>query len=266
MAPTPAVLGAALFAYMTAWFVLAAARRDNSLADVAWGGGFVLLAFLSLAMGRGWQPRPILVSSLVTVWGLRLALHVAARNRGRGEDFRYAAWRRQWGSSWWWRSYLQVFLLQGLILAVVASPVVLINLRSTGPLGASDLAGALAWLAGFLCEAIADRQLLRFTRDPSNRGRILNRGLWRFSRHPNYFGEVLQWWGIWLLALAVPGGWATVIGPALITFLLLKVSGVPMLEKAFAGRPGFADYKRRTSVFIPWFPRRSRPPGRAPQR
>jgi len=251
------VLAALLFAYVTVWFLLALARRDNSLADVAWGGGFVFLAAAALVLRGEVYPRSLLATAVVTAWGVRLALHVAARNRGRGEDFRYAAWRRQWGRSWVWRSYLQVFLLQGVLLYVVALAVVRINLATPAGLTWLDLAGGLLWLKGFLWETVADWQLVRHSRNPATAGTLLDRGLWRYSRHPNYFGEALQWWGVWLLALSVPGEWWTVVSPLAITVLLLFVSGVPMLEHSLAERvPGYRDYQRRTSVFLPAPPRR----------
>lgn len=251
-----AILALALFLYVSLWFLLALARRDNSLADLAWGGGFLLLAGGALLLGGQPYPRSLVATALVVVWGVRLALHVAARNRGRGEDFRYAAWRQQWGRQWVWRSYLQVFLLQGVLLYVVALAVVRINLTTPPGLTWLDGVGVALWAKGFFWESVADWQLLRHLRDPRRRGTLLNSGLWRYSRHPNYFGEALQWWGIWVLALSVPGEWWTVVSPLAITFLLLFVSGVPMLEKALAERvPGYREYQRRTPVFVPW-PRR----------
>lgn len=250
------VLALSLLVYVTAWFLVAMARRDNSLADIAWGGGFVLLAGAALLLRGEVHPRSLLATALVLAWGARLAFHVAARNRGRGEDFRYAAWRRQWGKSWIWRSYLQVFLLQGILLYVVALAVMRINLATPPGLSWLDLAGAVLWLKGFVWEAVADWQLLRHSRHPATRGTLLDSGLWRYSRHPNYFGEALQWWGIWLLALAVPGGWWTIASPLAITLLLRFVSGVPMLERSLAERvPGYRDYQRRTSVLVPAPPR-----------
>jgi steroid 5-alpha reductase family enzyme len=256
---TLVAIAGALLVYMTAAFGLAVARRDNSIADIAWGGGFVLVALIAAALGVGALPRPILLTALVVVWAARLAIHVLLRNRGRGEDPRYAAWRREWGRFWVVRSYFQVFVLQGAILLVVAAGIIVVNTRSGPGLGALDLLGALVVVAGLACEAVADLQLARFIRDPANHDRVMDRGLWRYSRHPNYFGEAVVWWGIWLIALSVPGGWWAVVSPLAITFLLLKVSGVPMLERLMEGRPGWAEYKARTSVFVP-LPPRSVPP------
>lgn len=245
--------------YMTAWFAVALVKKDNSVADVAWGPGFVLIAGYTFFFRRTSLFPPVMVSSLVGVWGLRLAYHIFQRNRDKGEDPRYAAWRAKWGRTFVWRSYLQIFLLQGSFMLVIALPVVLVNTyRWPYPPGGRGVwpAGLLVWTLGFLLEAVGDAQLARFKRDPENKGKILERGLWRYTRHPNYFGESLMWWGIFLVALEVPGGWATAVSPVLITFLLAKVSGVPMLEKRYAGNAAFQDYARRTSAFVPWFSKR----------
>jgi steroid 5-alpha reductase family enzyme len=251
--------GALILAYMTAWFIIALIRKDNSVVDIAWGLGFVLVAGVTL-LRRGSLFLALLVTALVVVWGLRLAVHILVRNRKRGEDPRYAEWRRKWGDSFVWRSYLQVFLLQGFFLLVISAPIVLVNThRWVRPPGSSGggiwLAGFLVWCAGFFFEAVGDAQLTRFKRDPANKGKIKDRGLWRYSRHPNYFGESLMWWGIFFIALDVPYGWTTVVSPALITFLLIRVSGVPLLERRYAGNPEFQAYARRTSAFVPWLPK-----------
>jgi len=252
--------GAILLAYMTVWFFVALVKKDNSVADIAWGLGFVLVAAVTF-LRRGSLFLPVLVTALVVIWGLRLAGHIFVRNRKRGEDPRYAEWRRKWGRSFVWRSYLQVFLLQGLFLLVISSPVVLVNThRWESPPGSAAygfwLAGFLVWCVGFFFEAVGDSQLARFKRDPANRGKIMDRGLWRYTRHPNYFGEALMWWGIFVIALEVPTGWMTVLSPGLITFLLVRVSGVPLLERRYAGNAEFQAYARRTSAFVPWLPKR----------
>lgn len=251
---------ALIAAYMTVWFVAALIKKDNSIADIAWGLGFVLVATVTFLRRIPPSSRPILATALILIWGMRLAAHITLRKWKRGEDPRYAAWRAAWGRSFVLRSYLQVFLLQGFFLLVISSPVVLVNTyRWAGPprpLGFLDLAGTILWLVGFLFETVGDAQLARFKRDPANRGRIMTRGLWKYTRHPNYFGESLMWWGIFLLALAVPSGWATVASPVLITFLLVRVSGIPMLERRYAGNAEFQDYARRTSPFVPGFPKK----------
>jgi steroid 5-alpha reductase family enzyme len=251
--------GAIVLAYMTVWYLVALVKKDNSVADIAWGLGFVLVAAITF-FRRGSLFLPLLVTGLVAVWGLRLARHIFVRNKKPGEDPRYAEWRRKWGRAFVWRSYLQVFLLQGLFLLIISSPVIIININPYNPASMADgwdtwFIGVLVWGVGLFFEAVGDAQLARFKRDPVNRGKIMDRGLWRYSRHPNYFGESLMWWGIFLIALEVPYGWTTVVSPALITFLLVRVSGVPLLEKRYAGNAEFQAYARRTSAFFPWFPK-----------
>lgn len=251
---------AAIWSYETLWFLFAWVRGRNDVADIAWGLGFVLVAGLSLVVGDTYSARGLLVSGLVLLWGARLAAHIHVRNANRGEDPRYRQWRLAWGRWFLLRSFLQIYLLQGTLLVIVASPVIFANASADTPLGALDLFGLGVWLTGFLFEAVGDRQLLAFMRNPSNKGNLMTTGLWRYTRHPNYFGEVTLWWGAWLIVCASPNGWMTLLGPLTITFLILKVSGIPMLERHYAGRADFEAYKRRTSVFLPLPPReRSEP-------
>jgi len=249
------ITAVAVLVYMTGWFIAAQLKGRNDVADIAWGLGFIVAAAVSLLTADIYPQRGLLISALVLVWGLRLAVHIHTRNRGRGEDRRYRAWREEWGRWFVLRSFLQVFILQGVLLLVVASPVIYANGSLSPSLGWLDLAGVLVWLIGFGFEALGDWQLLRFLRDPANKGRLMTTGLWRYTRHPNYFGEVTLWWGLWLIVLSVPGGWLTIIGPLTITGLILKVSGIPMLEKGYAGRADFLAYQRRTSAFFPLPPR-----------
>lgn len=240
-----------LWVYMTLWFVVSLARRRNDVADIAWGLGFVLIAWVSLSLAGAYDTRQIAVTLLVTMWGLRLAWHIYTRNKSMAEDYRYAAWREAWGRWFYLRSYLQVYLLQGGLLFLVVAPVLAIHFSPTEPLGVLDGLGLVVWVIGFAFEAIGDAQLATFIKDPANKGHLMQRGLWAYTRHPNYFGEVTQWWGLWLVALSTPLGLYALIGPLTITFLILKVSGVPMLEVKMAENPEFAEYKARTSVFIP---------------
>ena len=244
-----------LFFYMTALFLLAVMREDNSIADVAWGPGFILVAWTTLFLSGYFTPRQLIAGILILIWGLRLAVRIYLRNRGKGEDVRYRQWRERWGKSFIIRSYLQVFMLQGCILLINISPVLVINTYDSGNLGFLDLLGVILWVMGFFFESLSDWQLDQFTKNPSSQGKIMDRGLWRYSRHPNYFGEVTMWWALYVLALSVPWGWISIIGPLTITATILFVSGVPMTEKLMESNPAFAVYKKRTSVFIPWFPK-----------
>lgn len=246
---------ASILLYMTGWFIAAQIRGRNDIADVAWGLGFIVAAAVSLLAGNVYSSRSLLISALVLIWGIRLALHIHSRNRGRGEDPRYRQWREEWGKWFVLRSFLQVFMLQGLLLLLVSIPVIFVNQATAAPLGRLDLLGLAIWLYGFGFEAIGDWQLRIFIRNPANKGKLMTSGLWRYTRHPNYFGEVTLWWGIWLMTLALPGGWLTVISPLTITFLILKVSGIPMLEEHYEDRADFQEYKRHTSAFFPLPPK-----------
>ena len=245
-----------IFVYALTWFIVALVKNRNDVADIAWGGGFICAALTaSLVQGTG-KARAILVLLLVVAWGARLMLHISIRNRGKPEDPRYKAWREEWGSSFLARTFLQVFLLQGFLLLVISLPVTLVITHSGPGLNILDAAGFCIWLFGFLFEAVGDYQLLQFKKNPANKGKIMKYGLWRYTRHPNYFGEVTLWWGIFLICLAVPGSLWTIIGPLTITWLILKVSGTPLLEKRYVDNPEYAEYIKGTSSFFPLPPKR----------
>jgi steroid 5-alpha reductase family enzyme len=237
------------------WYLVALIRKRYDVADVAWGIGFIVAAATAMAATGAATDRSVVVTVLVVAWGLRLAVHVGVRNAGRGEDPRYRKWREEWGKHAALRAFLQVFLLQHCLVLVVLAPVTYVIVHGGGPLTTLDAIGLCVWGAGFAFEAVGDYQLLRFTREPASKGRIMTTGLWKYTRHPNYFGEVTLWWGVFLIALAVPGGWMTVVGPLAITGLILGVSGIPMLEARYEGNAAFAEYKRRTSAFFPLPPR-----------
>jgi steroid 5-alpha reductase family enzyme len=248
-----ALVGAA----MTVLWLISLRLRDVSIVDVFWGAGFAILAIFYALTTDGLFARQVLLVSLVVVWGTRLALHIFRRSLGKPEDPRYAAWRAATGESYWWKSYFKVFLLQGLLMWLIAMPL-LVALASPVPsrLTLLDALGVVVWATGFAFESIGDAQLRRFKADPMNRGRVLQNGLWRYTRHPNYFGDAVVWWGYFLIALAVPGGAWTVFSPVLMTFLLMRVSGVTLLEKGLKEtKPGYAEYVTRTSAFFPRRPR-----------
>jgi len=255
-----ACLGASLAAFVLLWGV-SLRLEDSSIVDSTWGPAFVLVALVSAFLGEGYEGRRYLVLGLVATWGLRLGLHIFTRNRGRGEDPRYARMRERRGPSWRWVSLPQVFLLQAAILWIVSFPVQAIAAaEEPDSLTRLDLLGAVLWLVGFLFEAVGDLQLKDFKADPLNDGRVMDRGLWRYTRHPNYFGDAVVWWGIGLVAVQVEWGWAALVGPLLITFLLLRVSGVALLEHDLRKRkPGYEDYVRRTNAFIPGPPKSREP-------
>ena len=249
-------LGAACAVMGVAW-VISIPLRDASVADIAWGLCFIAIALAALIAGDAGGGRSVLIALLVTVWGLRLAAWIAYRHDG--EDPRYAALRERHGDGFVRRSLWSVFGLQALIAWIVSLP---IQVAATD--GSPENLGILAWIgfavffAGLALEGFADAQLERFKRNPLNEGAVLASGLWRYSRHPNYFGDACVWWGIWLIALETGSAWWTAIGPALMTYLLLRVSGVALTERTIAERrPGYADYARTTSAFVPLPPRRN---------
>jgi steroid 5-alpha reductase family enzyme len=257
-------------ATLTVVWALSVRLRDASIVDICWGPGFVLLAWSYCIMFGAFAPRPLLLAALVSVWGVRLGVHIHRRHGGRGEDPRYRAMREARGHSFWWRSLFLVFWLQGALLWFVALPI-LVTAAGAGPdrVTVTDIIGVLLFVAGFAFEAIGDLQLARFKADRSNRGRVMDAGLWRYTRHPNYFGDAVLWWGLYVLAIAAPHGWLTALSPVLMTVLLMRVSGVTLLEQSMKDRPGYREYMMHTPAFVPWFPRdgsaspagRQAPPG-----
>lgn len=238
-------------------WLISLAVRDSSIVDIAWGPLIFIIGltyYLAIAEPGS---RAHLIVALTGLWAVRLALHIGVRNLGHGEDFRYAAWRKQYGAAWWYRSYFKVFLLQGVIAWIVALPL-FYAITSGIPVTLTllDRAGVLLFAAGFLFEAIGDEQLRRFKANPANKGRVMDTGLWRYTRHPNYFGEAVLWWGLGLIGAATPLGWIGLVGPAIMTFLLIRVSGVAMLEKTLkTTKPGYAEYIANTPAFFPGAPR-----------
>jgi len=247
------ILALGLLGYMTMWFVVSIVKKRNDVADIAWGLGFVLMAWLSFIIS-GFSFKALTVNILVTIWGLRLAWHIYNRNKNKPEDSRYLEWRKAW-KNFYLRSYTQVFLLQGILLFIISLPVIYVNHSASSGFGVLEMVGFLIWTLGFYFESTGDRQLKEFISNPGNKGKLMDKGLWQYSRHPNYFGEVTQWWGIFIIALSVSGSLFTIIGPLTITILILFVSGVPLLEKKYAGRPDFEEYKKRTSIFLPLPPK-----------
>lgn len=248
-------LAVILLAYMSSWFLISLVKKRNDFADVAWGIGFILLAWLSYFLSGATHLRGVLISVLISIWGIRLAWHIYIRNRYKTEDYRYLAWRKEWGKWFYLRSFFQIYILQGILLFLIVLPTLYTNRYSESGFVWIDAVGLVVWIIGFCFEVVGDAELAEFIKNPANKGKLMQSGLWAYTRHPNYFGEVTMWWGIWIIALATGGGLWTIIGPLTITFLILKVSGIPMLEKKIQENPDFEDYKRRTSVFIP-LPRR----------
>jgi steroid 5-alpha reductase family enzyme len=247
-------LGVQLAAAAATW-LLSVVRRDVSIVDSLWGVLFVLAALAYAWPLDALDTRATLALALVALWALRLTVHITWRNHGAGEDHRYREIRRRNEPNFAFKSLYLVFGLQAVLAWIVSAPF-LATARGEAALGPLDALGIVLVVGGWGMESIADWQLERFKRDASNRGRVLDRGLWRYSRHPNYFGECCIWWGFACLAFGA-GAWWTIVSPLLMTWLLLRVSGVALLEKTIGERrPGYADYVRRTSAFVPWPPRK----------
>jgi steroid 5-alpha reductase family enzyme len=241
--------------YASIWFAISVYKKRNDVADIAWGLGYVMLC-VYLFIRYPTSQVSILLYTLVTIWGLRLSLHIYTRNKNKTEDFRYKAWRDEWGKFFFLRSYLQVFLLQGVFLLIIISPVIHAAVAEPMQWNVFTWIGVCCWMIGFYFQVVADWQLSVFKSDKTNKGLIIQSGLWKYSRHPNYFGEILMWWSIFLITIPITNSLYFIVSPLTITLLLVFVSGIPMLEKKYKGNPVFEDYKKRTSALIPLPPQK----------
>ena len=252
------MLGAAgaIVVLMVATWLVSLAWRDASIVDPVWPLGFVVVVWVTRAIADGNDARQWLLVALVSIWGLRLSGYLAWRKRGAPEDFRYQAMRRKYGARFPALSLVTVFLLQGVLMWIVSLPAQLGQVRATPDLGILALLGTALWAIGFGFETVGDAQLARFKADPASAGQVMDRGLWRYTRHPNYFGDACVWWGIALVAAETGLGAVGLVGALVMDVLLVRVSGVPMLERTMAKRrPGYPEYVRRTSGFFPRPPR-----------
>lgn len=239
-----------LFIYMLLWWLVALVKKRADIADIAWGGGFVLVAWSSLILGQV-TAYGLILNVLVTIWALRLAFHIYYRNRRGEEDFRYQALKRNWGLNVNLRLLFDVFFLQGCILYIVALPIMWIHTHS-GESSFDSMRIALPiWLVGFVVEVIADRELAHFQKNPFNKRKLLKDGLWGYVRHPNYLGELIQWWAIWLMAAFIPYGWVLCVSPLLLTYLIVEVSGIRPLEEKMNKHPEFKEYAATIPSLVP---------------
>jgi len=237
---------------MNIFFVVSLILKRNDVADSAWGIGFIVIAIFNLIISGDFQRTKFILTFLILLWGLRLTIYLTIRNWGKTEDFRYKEWRKRWGKSVILKSYLKVFLLQGLLMFLISLPATLYN-RFDGGVSFYGFVGLLIWVVGFYFETVGDLELFFFKKNPKNKEEILRSGLWKYTRHPNYFGEVIMWWGIWILILGSTYWYLGLIGPLTITYLILKVSGIPLLEKKYEGNKEFEKYKKETPSFFPKF-------------
>jgi steroid 5-alpha reductase family enzyme len=242
---------------MTLLWVVSIIVRNVSIVDLFWGFGFVLTAGYYFLKTDGFEPRKIIILILVAIWGLRLSLYLAWRNIGEGEDYRYKEFRKKYGSRYWWVSFFQTFLLQGILMWLISAP--LLGAQFYGrniSLGITDYIGFFLWITGFFFESAGDLQLARFKSNPANKNKVMDKGLWHYTRHPNYFGDSAVWWGFGFLCFATKS-YLPVLGSFLMTVIIIKVSGVGLLEKSLKVRkPKYKEYIEKTSSFIPWFPKK----------
>ncbi len=241
-----------------AGWLISLKKNNVTIADSLWGLGFIIIAWLTFLQSDGFLWRKVIITATVTVWGLRLSYHITKRGLGKPEDPRYTQWRKEYGSRFPIVSLFRVFLVQALFMWLIAMSLqVAQSAEMPDYITITDIAGAAIWLTGFIIESSADRQLSQFIKDPANRGRVMRYKLWKYSRHPNYFGEATMWWGIFIISCSVEYGIFTAISPVLITYTLLKITGVSLMEETmFKDNPEYAEYKRTTSSFIPWIPGR----------
>jgi len=237
---------------MFSTWVISVIVKNASIVDIVWGLGFVVTGWVSFAVGDGDETRSSVLVILVSLWGLRLAGYLARRNLGHGEDYRYRAMRKRWGPRFPIISLVTVFALQGVLMWIVSLSLQLGQVEESPGFGPIGTMGVLVWAVGLFFESVGDAQLRRFKADPANEGRVMSSGLWRYTRHPNYFGDAVAWWGTALVAAEAGVGVFGLIGAAVMTFLLVRVSGVALLERSLRKRkPEYEDYVRRTSSFVP---------------
>ena len=243
-------IGFFIWCYVSAWFIISLMIKRNDVADIAWGLGFVaIVIFLFVTQTPTYQSGVVYIFTII--WGIRLAIHIGLRSKGKPEDFRYKKWRDEWGKYFVLRSYLQVYLLQGFFMWIISVPIFVVSMAQNQQISPFMFVGLIIWLIGFAFESIGDYQLMLFIKHRQNKSDIMQKGLWKYTRHPNYFGEVLVWWGIFIMVLPLEYGLWAIISPITISFLLLYVSGIPMLEAKYKHNKAFEEYKKRTSAFFP---------------
>ena len=247
-----------IFVLVTLLWIISVIIKNVSIIDLFWGLGFVTVNLIYFLETGDISVRKILLLVLVSIWGLRLSIYLAWRNIGKGEDFRYRQFRQKYGPQrYWWFSYFQVFLLQGILIMIVSLPLLGANTGTQHEnLTWIDYLGIAVWLIGFMFEAGGDYQLARFKSNPQNKGKVLSTGFWKYTRHPNYFGDSAVWWSFAIFSIASGNYWQ-IVGSVLMTFLIIKVSGVLLLEKSLDDKkPQYREYIQKTSPFLPWFPKK----------
>lgn len=250
---------ACVLVFMTAVFIVSRLLSRTDVVDAAWGPAFVVAAVAAFVLnpydlGLGVNVQTF-VTVLVVIWAARLSFTITRRLMRKPEDIRYVNLRNEWKGNEFVNTYVRIFVIQAVLATVISSALIHVNLSLATSMSTFAYIGGAIWLVGFYFEVFGDLQLKRFLANPKNKGKLMTSGLWKYTRHPNYFGEATMWWGVFVVALSVPYGWLGIVTPVVITYLLLFVSGVPMTEKAFEGKPGWKAYKKRTSKFFPLPPR-----------
>jgi steroid 5-alpha reductase family enzyme len=257
-----------LLIYVFIAFIVGTVKKNNGIMDIFYGPAYFVVSFTSLISSYllfgPLNFRQILTTLLVFIWSMRLASYIYVRNKGKPEDPRYKVMRDRWGTNVIIKSLFKIYLFQAIIIFLVDIPSWMINISYNPSLnslldffGITLWVGSLIWLMGFLFETIGDWSLYFFLKKLENKGKVMDKNVWKYTQHPNYFGEVTQWYGLAIIALAVPWGLISFIGPVYLTFQIIKVSGVRLLDKRFERDDAYADYKRRTSSFFPWFPKKN---------
>jgi steroid 5-alpha reductase family enzyme len=247
-----------ILALMTLLWFTSIIIKNVSIVDLFWGLGFVLAAGLYFIKTEGSDTRKTILMALVAIWGLRLTVYLTWRNLGKGEDFRYREFRRKYGEQrYWWISFFQTFLLQGVLMWLISAPLLGAQYYGTSnTLGVLDYTGIIVWIIGFTFETGGDIQLAVFKSDPANKGKVMDKGFWRYTRHPNYFGDAAVWWGYGFICMAA-GSYLPLLGSIIMTLLIIKISGVALLEKTLKEqKPQYREYIEKTSAFFPWFPKK----------
>jgi steroid 5-alpha reductase family enzyme len=243
---------------MTSVWIYSVIIKNASIVDIFWGTGFIVAAFYYFFNTDGLEIRKLIVLLMTSIWGLRLTIYILIRNFNKGEDFRYQQFRKDYGPKrYWWFSFFQVFLLQGFLAALISAPLLGSMFYSNSDnLGILDYIGISIWIVGFTFEAGGDFQLARFKKNKANKSKLLTSGFWKYTRHPNYFGDSAVWWGFGVMSIA-GGSYLAIIGSVIMTFLLLRISGVSLLERTLKNtKPGYENYMKSTNSFFPWFPKK----------
>ncbi len=246
-----------LLVYFSSIFVLAQILKNNSIVDSFWGHGFLIVALYTFVKSDTSGIKSCLVTAFVAFWAIRLFVHITIRNWNKPEDYRYVNMRKKWGTKFpLLKAYVNVFVIQGVLLFVIANTIVSANTQSIQRLNLINILGVIVWIVGAYFEVVGDKQLTDFKKDASNKGKLMTNGLWQYTRHPNYFGEATMWWGIFFITISSLSQLYMIISPVTITYLLIYVSGVPLLENKYKDRKDFKEYSKRTNKFFPWFPKK----------